>query len=123
MNKALYAERDPRQLEPYFSQHMMAMTAEGLHMKAAIAEELAHRDKRIADLEAILKIDEPHPFPDGFDALDLAVEQNKAYIARIEAQDAQIKRLSDGLTEIRDSTMRDAVRLRAMAARLLEDGE
>ena len=55
MSANLYAERDPMALEPYFSQHIAAMTAEGLHSKAAIAEELAHRDARIAALEAYAK--------------------------------------------------------------------
>lgn len=48
---AEYAERDPMELEPYFSRHMQAMTAENLHSKAAIAEELAYRDQKIERLE------------------------------------------------------------------------
>ena len=40
-----------RNLEPWFSKHMMAMTAEGLHAKSEIAVELARRDKRIKELE------------------------------------------------------------------------
>lgn len=40
-----YTERDPRDLEPYFSLHMLAMTAENLVEKADIAMELAFRDK------------------------------------------------------------------------------
>jgi len=55
MSDNLYAERDPRELEPHFSRHMMAMTAEDLHRKAAIAEELAYRDKRIEELEAVVE--------------------------------------------------------------------
>ena len=55
MSAKLYSERDPMALEPYFSQHMAAMTAEGLHSKAAIAAELAFRDARIAALEAYAK--------------------------------------------------------------------
>ena len=42
-----YADRDPRELEPHFSKHMSAMTEEDLHSKAAIAEELAYRDRVI----------------------------------------------------------------------------
>lgn len=41
----LYPPQDPRQLEPWFSRHMHAMTAEGLHDKADIAEQLAARDQ------------------------------------------------------------------------------
>lgn len=40
-----------RDLEPWFSKHMMAMTAEGLHAKSEIAVELARRDRRIKELE------------------------------------------------------------------------
>lgn len=58
MTDKLYAERDPRDLEPYFSRHMMAMTAEKLNTKAAIAEELAYRDKQIHALEKMPRCDE-----------------------------------------------------------------
>jgi len=44
---------NPRDLEPHFSQHMMALTAEELYRKAEIAIELAYRDKRIALLESV----------------------------------------------------------------------
>ncbi len=44
----LYADRKPWLLEPHYSKHVMAMTAEGLHEKSAIAAELAHRDALIA---------------------------------------------------------------------------
>ena len=47
-----YKTGDARTLEPYFSRHMMAMTAENLDSKADIAMELAERDQRIALLEA-----------------------------------------------------------------------
>lgn len=47
----LYANRDPSKLEPWYSQHVNAMTAEGLHNKSDIAAELAHRDQRIVALE------------------------------------------------------------------------
>lgn len=46
----LYADRDPCELEPYYSRHVEAMTAEGLRSKAAIAEELAYRDQQIERL-------------------------------------------------------------------------
>lgn len=47
-----YKQRAPQDLEPDFTRHLTAMTAEGLHMKADIACELAWRDRRIAELEA-----------------------------------------------------------------------
>lgn len=50
-----YAERDVIELEPHFSRHVSAMTAEGLHSKSSIAAELAYRDERIADLEHHLR--------------------------------------------------------------------
>lgn len=45
----LYAERDYDEIEPYRMKHVMAMTAEGLHSKSDIADELAYRDKVIAE--------------------------------------------------------------------------
>jgi hypothetical protein len=47
----MYPKLDPSELEPYFSKHMLAMTAEGLHSKADIAIQLAWRDKEIATLK------------------------------------------------------------------------
>ena len=46
----LYAKRIPSELQPWFSQHMEAMTAENLHSKGEIAMELAWRDKQIDKL-------------------------------------------------------------------------
>ena len=53
MTEPLYPKLDPRELEPHFSQHMQAMTSERLYSKADIAIQLAWRDKRIAELEAL----------------------------------------------------------------------
>lgn len=50
----LYAERDIEFLDMtsgYYSRHIMAMTAEGLNSKSAIAAELAHRDWLINNLK------------------------------------------------------------------------
>ena len=44
-----YAERDPEELEPHYSQHVGAMTSEALHSKADIAAELAYRDQIYAE--------------------------------------------------------------------------
>ncbi len=54
--KKLYPECRPWELEPYYSRHVSAMTSEELHSKAAIAEQLAWRDKRIAMLEQALAL-------------------------------------------------------------------
>ena len=43
----LYAERDTPALGEFYTRHVMAMTAEGLHAKSAIAAELAYRDANI----------------------------------------------------------------------------
>jgi len=50
----LYAERYAFRLEPYYSRHVNAMTAEALHSKGAIAAELAYRDQQIARLREAL---------------------------------------------------------------------
>ncbi len=51
----LYPPQDPSALEPHYSRHVSAMTTERLDGKAEIAEQLAWRDKRIAELEAELE--------------------------------------------------------------------
>ena len=43
----LYPKVNPIELEPFFSEHMQAMTVEALHSKADIAAQLAARDKKI----------------------------------------------------------------------------
>lgn len=45
-----YPAHRPWELEPHYSRHVSAMTSEGLHSKADIAEQLAWRDKRIEEL-------------------------------------------------------------------------
>jgi hypothetical protein len=46
----LYAERDVLKQGQHYVRHVEAMTAEGLHSKADIAAELAHRDIQIEQL-------------------------------------------------------------------------
>lgn len=56
-----YADRKPWLLEPYYSAHVAAMTAEGLHEKSDIVAELAARDLEIARLRSALsKVVEAH---------------------------------------------------------------
>ena len=53
----LYADRDICEQDAkggFYFKHVLAMTAEGLHSKSDIAAELAHRDLRIQQLEAVL---------------------------------------------------------------------
>lgn len=54
--KKLYAERDIETQGEFYLRHLAAMTTEGLHSKSDIAAELAHRDQRIAELEAHLTL-------------------------------------------------------------------
>ena len=56
-NEKLYAERDICEQDEkggFYFKHVLAMTAEQLHSKSDIAAELAHRDLRIQQLEAVL---------------------------------------------------------------------
>jgi hypothetical protein len=52
-------------LEPHYATHVSAMTTENLWLKSEIAAELAVRDKRIAELQAmlrsVLQSATPHP--------------------------------------------------------------
>jgi hypothetical protein len=54
-SEKLYVTRKPWELEPYYSRHVAAMTAEGLHAKADIAAELAWRDKELARAMGLVK--------------------------------------------------------------------
>lgn len=51
----LYPKVNPKSLEPYYSEHVMAMTEEDLHSKADIAAQLAYRDKMIDRLTATVE--------------------------------------------------------------------
>jgi hypothetical protein len=54
----LYAERNPMAQDKagnYYCKHIMAMTAEDLHIKSSIAMELAHRDMLIDELKSKLE--------------------------------------------------------------------
>jgi hypothetical protein len=50
----LYPKHRLETLEPYYCQHISAMTSEGLHDKSDIAEQLAWRDMHIAQLVKVL---------------------------------------------------------------------
>lgn len=50
----LYAERDAIRQGQHYVRHVEAMTAEGLHSKADIAAELAHRDILIESLRSTI---------------------------------------------------------------------
>lgn len=55
-DEILYPDLKPWELEPHYSRHVSAMTAEALHSKADIAAQLAWRDKTIAELRSELDI-------------------------------------------------------------------
>ena len=50
-----YKDRDIIKLAEYYTTHVQAMTAEGLHSKSDIAAELAHRDVQIDRLRGQLQ--------------------------------------------------------------------
>jgi len=52
-DKKLYAQRDIELQCNYYTRHVMAMTAEGLHSKSDIAAELAHRDIQLEAAETL----------------------------------------------------------------------
>lgn len=55
-NPKLYANRDHYQLSPEYERHLLAMTAESLNSKSAIAAELAQRDIEIERLRRNLNL-------------------------------------------------------------------
>ena len=55
------------------------------------------QNKRIAELEARLKIEGDHPFPEGYDALDMAND-------RIKILKAEVERLQSIVVQIRKAT-------------------
>lgn len=55
-NPKIYANRDHYQLSPEYERHLLAMTAESLDSKSAIAAELAHRDIEIENLRRNLNL-------------------------------------------------------------------
>ena len=63
----LYAERDASELDEagnYYIKHVIAMTAEQLHSKSAIAAELAHRDMLIDKLTEELQAAKAQAVPE-----------------------------------------------------------
>jgi hypothetical protein len=97
MGDKQYGHDDARDYEPYFSRHLMAMTAENLHGKGEIACELAYRDARIAELETQLKWMVENAASQHRPAYD---EQQRR-IAELEAEN---QRLRETLTYIEKNT-------------------
>ena len=97
MTEKLYGHRDPRIQDhtgDFYSKHVMAMTAEGLHSKSDIAMELAHRDILIDDLQHQLK---------GMDLVAnigrKAVEDVNDLVVEQKSLRDEIKQLSEELNE------------------------
>jgi len=55
IKKYNYAQRNIEEIYFEFEKHLVAMTKEGLHLKGAIAAELAFRDHKISQLEQVIK--------------------------------------------------------------------
>ena len=66
-----YAERDTEGQGEHYVNHVMAMTSENLHGKSNIAAELAHRDIRIAELEAMVTDAYADGWEDGYNTSSL----------------------------------------------------
>jgi uncharacterized coiled-coil DUF342 family protein len=90
----------PWNLEPYYSRHVSAMTAEGLHGKAEIAEQLAWRDKQIAELireNEVLRSNSDHlscentSLSQQCDAMAEYIEQLAESAARIAELEAELR--------------------------------
>lgn len=90
-----YEDRDPEVLEPHYSKHVHAMTAEGLHSKAAIAAELAFRDVLLEDARQKLADDKF--------VKDHNQNQIKEFAAKIERLTARNEKLTSILSEIEGS--------------------
>jgi hypothetical protein len=56
-NAKLYPPQDPIELGAHYTRHIEAMTAEGLHSKADIAEQLAWRDLEIENLRRAVSLE------------------------------------------------------------------
>ena len=54
MNKKHYEQRDVEELGQFYTDHVLAMTAEDLHEKPDIAAELAYRDAEIERLRSAM---------------------------------------------------------------------
>lgn len=63
LEEKLYAEQNPIKLGKYYTDHVMAMTAENLHSKADIAKQLAWRDKKLdAQAEELAALRETYKY-------------------------------------------------------------
>lgn len=74
---------DSEKLYPEYTKHIFAMTAEGLHVKADIACELAYRDKQISVLRAACQM--------ALEALEEVIEFPVDYTGRVTVREAITK--------------------------------
>ena len=89
-------------LPPEYDKHVMAMTEERLHSKADIACELAYRDERIAELEALM------------------AAKDKAYHAVI---DADTERIAELESDVQIEKLFNASQIKLVAVLTEEKGE
>ena len=71
----LYEQRDTEALEDFYTRHVGQMTREELHRKAAIAAELAWRDKLIEAAANLIEVADSEYFGNN---ISDALERNKA---------------------------------------------
>lgn len=91
MVEKIYADRDPAGLEPWYSQHVNAMTAEGLHSKADIAAELAWRDSKLEECDKARSYD-----AEAFEKrLAVAYARNRSVTAERDALKHDLERYMD----------------------------
>lgn len=92
MNNKLYADRDIMELDElgnYYSDHVSAMTGEGLHSKSDIAAELGYRDLLINELSKEL---EEHLFlfsqlqKEGVTTYDQEIMSIKQLLSKVKGQ-------------------------------------
>lgn len=105
-----YAERDIIELDErgnYYSEHVQAMTAEGLHGKSDIAAELAHRDSVIDQQGALirqLQADNDHQRErrgaarDCIARMKAEAAEQAAEIERLKSSNDQLQHSNDMLT-------------------------
>jgi ketosteroid isomerase-like protein len=112
----LYPPQDPQALGRYYTDHVAGMTEAGLDGKAEIAEQLAWRDKRIAELETKLeretwRANENGNYASGHFDLRLAAENRAKELEAVAREAAAMLAETNhgGLTHARSESVRDAL--------------
>lgn len=114
----LYGDRDPFEQGDWFLRHMHHMTIEGLHSKAAIAEELAHRDIKIDRLrDKLIRVGERLATScETADAVYDGVKQMKADYEKLKMETDRCVWISARIAQKLSGTVRLAYESAAKAA-------